>query len=114
MVGNIKDLLATKIVSKEAKNANIKVLVGPENGWDDYVMRILDVEVDGYTPKHSHPWPHINYVVAGTGNLMIDGEDFLVKEGSYAYVPQDKMHQFKNIGDETFRFICIVPKEGHN
>jgi quercetin dioxygenase-like cupin family protein len=36
-----------------------------------------------------------------------------VEAGSYAYVPADKLHQFRNAGDGMFRFICIVPKEGH-
>ena len=29
------------------------------------------------------------------------------------YVPADKVHQFRNAGPDKFRFICIVPTEGH-
>jgi quercetin dioxygenase-like cupin family protein len=28
-------------------------------------------------------------------------------------VPANTEHQFRNTGDGTFRFICIVPTEGH-
>ncbi|MDY0010194.1 MAG: cupin domain-containing protein [Candidatus Izemoplasmatales bacterium] len=113
IVGNVENLVAKDIISDEVKDANIRVLVGPENGWNDYVMRVLEVKAGGYTPKHSHPWPHINYIIAGEGSLMIDGKENPVKAGSYAYVPQDHIHQFRNVGKETFKFICIVPKEGH-
>jgi quercetin dioxygenase-like cupin family protein len=97
----------------EVKNAAMKVLIGPEQGWADYVMRIIELAADGYSPKHTHPWPHINYMIEGRGILTIDGQDHPVEAGSYACVPADKEHQFKNNGTGIFRFICIVPKEGH-
>jgi quercetin dioxygenase-like cupin family protein len=113
IVGNIKDLIAKDINSSEAKNAKMKVLVSAEQGWEDYVMRVIEVEEDGFTPKHSHPWPHINYIIEGNGELMIDGNLNPVNAGSYAYVPKNHLHQFKNVGKTPFKFICIVPKEGH-
>ena len=113
MIGNIKNLEAIEITSNEAKLASMKVLVSPLEGWEDYVMRVVEVKKDGYTPKHAHPWPHINFMIEGKGELMINGEKTEVIPGSYAYVPKDTQHQFKNIGDDDFKFICIVPKEGH-
>lgn len=113
MVGNIKDLVAQEVIHPEAKDAFMKVLVGQEEGWNDHVMRVLEVEVGGYTPKHSHPWPHINFMIEGQGELMINGEINKVSAGSFAYVPSDSLHQFRNVGDGVFKFICIVPKEGH-
>ncbi len=113
MVGNIKDLFNHPIQSDLAKNASMRVLVSPEEGWDGYVMRVVDVEKNGYTPKHSHPWPHINYILEGNGELEINGVVNAVQAGSYAFVPQDQLHQFRNAGDTLFRFICIVPDYGH-
>lgn len=113
VIGNIKDLVANNIIHSDVKNAKMKVLISSENGWDDYVMRVLEVDKEGFTPKHSHPWPHINYIISGEGVLMIDGKDNHVKSGSYAFVPANTLHQFRNVGNEMFRFICIVPKEGH-
>ncbi len=113
IVGNLKDLEAKELISPEIKNARMKVLVSPENGWDDYVMRVIEVEKDGYTPKHAHPWPHINYIISGKAELMIDHQIYPITQESYAYVPKDTIHQFRNVGEDTFKFICIVPKEGH-
>jgi len=113
VVGKVKDLEKIIVTSTKAKGASMKVLVSPNEGWEDYVMRLLEVEPGGYTPKHSHPWPHINYIVKGNGELFIDGVTHEVKTGSYAFVPGNKTHQFRNAGKEVFQFICIVPKEGH-
>lgn len=113
VVGNIKDLKGKKMDSDVVKNTEMKVLIGPEQGWDDHVMRMMEVRKDGFTPKHKHPWPHINLMIQGKGVLMIGGEDHEMEAGSYAYVPSDTIHQFRNTGDEVFKFMCIVPKDGH-
>ena len=113
IVNNFKNLKPMTINSPEAKNAQMKVLVSANEGWEDYVMRVVEVEKTGYTPKHSHPWPHINYVIEGKGEIMIEGEVNPVEAGSYAYIPANSLHQFRNTGDTQFKFICIVPKEGH-
>lgn len=89
-----------------------KVLVGPAEGWQGWVMREFSLGVEGYTPRHSHPWPHINYIISGQGILYLDGREIAVKPGSVAYVPDNLEHQFKNNGTEVFSFICIVPEEG--
>lgn len=113
VVGNVKNLESKVVEHPSAKDTTIKVLMGEKEGWDSHVMRVLTVEVGGYTPKHSHPWPHINYMIEGQGEVMIDGKIYPVEQGSYSYVPSDTIHQFRNVGDTPFKFMCIVPKEGH-
>lgn len=112
-VGNINELEGKAITSPNALDSMMKVLISPKEGWEGYVMRVIEVNKGGYTPKHSHPWPHINYIIEGNGQLLIDDKFHSVSSGSYAYVPSDTIHQFKNIGNEPFKFICIVPEEGH-
>ncbi|MFA5560696.1 MAG: cupin domain-containing protein [Acholeplasmataceae bacterium] len=113
MVGHIKDLEKVIFTTPLAKDAGMRVLVSKENGWKDHVMRVVEVEEKGYTPKHQHPWPHINYFLEGEGELEIGGEVFSVKAGSYAFVPGDTLHQFRNTSSKHLKFICIVPTEGH-
>lgn len=113
IVAHETDALATAIDHPQVKNAAMKVLIGPEQGWGDYVMRIVELEADGFSPAHAHPWPHINYMLEGSGILSMDGQEHPVRTGAYAYVPANCHHQFKNSGSGKFRFICIVPKEGH-
>lgn len=113
MIGTLNNLIAKEIKSPEAKNASMKVLISPKNGWEGYVMRVIEVEKHGYTPKHSHPWPHINFIIEGSGELLINGETTKVSAESYAFVPENVVHQFRNVGETTFKFICIVPEIGH-
>ena len=113
IIANEKDIQAIIMESPEVKNAAMKALISPTQGWDGYVMRVIELAQDGYSPRHIHQWPHINYILEGQGILHVDGQDTPVEAGSYAYVPAGSQHQYKNIGNGTFRFICIVPQEGH-
>jgi len=113
MIGKIKDVKTIELSGPLVKNASMKALVSPEEGWEDHVMRVVELGIDGYSPKHAHPWQHINYVLEGQGELEIDGVVTPILPGSYAYVPGNALHQFRNTGQKTFKFICIVPVEGH-
>jgi len=112
-VGHVKDLNRIEIINPSVLHTSMKALVSPAEGWEGYVMRVVEVEENGYTPKHNHPWPHINYMIEGNGELEIDGVIHQVSSGSYAFVPGNALHQFRNAGKSVFKFICIVPKEGH-
>jgi len=113
VVGNFNNLEATKVMSDAAKDAFMKVLISPKEGWEGYVMRVVELGDHGYSPKHQHPWPHINFVIEGEGSLQIGDEHHPLKAGVFAYVPADTLHQFSNTGEQTLKFICIVPEEGH-
>jgi len=113
MIGRLETTEGYLIANPEAKDALMKVLVSPKDGFKGYVMREIEINESGYTPKHSHPWPHINYVIGGIGELQIGSETKIVTAGAYAFIPEDTIHQFRNAGQEVFRFICIVPEIGH-
>ena len=113
IVSNEAEVRATPVESSEASRVAMKVLISATEGWEDHVMRVLEVEPGGYTPRHAHDWPHINYMISGSGTLLMDGRETPVSAGSYALVPAGMEHQFQNTGDEVFRFICIVPERGH-
>jgi quercetin dioxygenase-like cupin family protein len=113
IVANEKELVATVVDHPDANKARMKVPIGVEQGWSDHVLRIVELEAEGHSPRHAHDWPHINYVIEGEGVIHMSGEDHPVTAGGYAYIPARVEHQFRNTGEVPFRFICIVPKEGH-
>lgn len=113
IVSHVQEAEKKKINHPEAREASMKALISPEEGWEGHVMRVVELKPGGHTPRHIHPWPHINFMVHGHGTLFLEGKKHAVKEGSYAYVPAGKEHQFINEGSEPFEFICIVPEEGH-
>lgn len=111
-VGNIKDMPRIDMSPSGAKDAVKQVAIGAKEGWEDYVMRVMTIGQNGNTPKHIHDWPHINYVISGSGQLWIEGNQYAIGAGSCAYVPSNAEHCFVNMGEGPLEFICIVPTKG--
>ncbi|QRN85464.1 cupin domain-containing protein [Clostridia bacterium] len=110
-VGHIEDVENVQVDSVEAKATWMRRLIGPENGWDGYAMRLFTVEPGGHTPRHAHDWPHINLVLSGEGTLFVNDREEAIEKGSYAYLPGGTKHQFRNTGSVPLEFMCIVPEE---
>jgi len=111
-ISHRNEIPGKKLSGEALKDVTKQVLIGPDQGWDDYVMRMLTIEKDGFSPRHAHDWPHVLYVVEGEGTLHMDGVDHPVEAGSTAFVSPGIEHQLMYRGGDKFVFICIVPKEG--
>ena len=111
-VSHTDDVDRSSVAMEGARGVLKQILIGPGEGWDNHVMRQLILEASGNTPRHSHPWPHINYITSGEGVLYLDGEEHRLTVGSIAYVPGNTEHQFINRSNDDFSFLCIVPLDG--
>jgi len=86
-----------------------KVLIGPEDGSDTIVMRHFRVEPGGHTPFHSHEFEHVVKVMSGRGSVYAGpGKETKVTSGQSLFVPGGTMHQFRNLSEEPFDFLCII------
>jgi len=91
------------------EGVKIQVLISPEQGAPNFVMRRFEIVPGGHTPYHQHDWEHEVYVLSGEGVLVgEEGELPLVPDTS-AYVAPGDMHNFKNVGEDTFVFLCMIP-----
>lgn len=112
VIGHIDRCTARPVESKGATGMTKQTPISKAEGWDGYVLRVFTLGPGGCSPRHRHPWPHINWILGGTGSIHLDGVDSPVHQGSYAYIPGEALHQFTNTGSGPLVFICIVPREG--
>jgi len=101
-----------EIEFKGAEKVSKAVVIGAKEGWADHTLRVFRLAPGGFTPRHSHDWEHVNYIIKGKGELRLGDEVRSVKEHDFAFVPPNTEHQFRNAGDGEFEFICIVPNRG--
>ncbi|MEW6183422.1 MAG: cupin domain-containing protein [Bacillota bacterium] len=111
-IGHIDEREKKAIAAPGAQNVIKQTVIGPGDGWQGWVMRRFTIRDKGCTPRHSHPWPHIMYVLQGKGTCFFEGREYPLKTGSIAYVPSNAEHQFTSVSDTEFVFLCIVPEEG--
>ena len=94
------------------QGVEMRMLIGPDEGAANFHMRQFDVAPGGHTPRHTHEWEHEMYVLAGAGTAWsVDGER-AIAAGQCIFVPGGEEHQFRNTGDETLTFLCLVPASG--
>jgi quercetin dioxygenase-like cupin family protein len=94
----------------EAPGTSIRWLIDDtHDGAPVYSLRIIEVEPDGHTPRHSHPFEHENFVVEGQGRVWLNGKWHPVRAGDVIFVPGGEEHTYENTGSTTFRFLCGIP-----
>ncbi|MFC1558195.1 cupin domain-containing protein [candidate division KSB1 bacterium] len=107
---NRGDDVVEKAVDMEgAENVTMKILIGPDEGSDNIIMRYFKVLPNGHTPRHTHIQEHIVSIQKGKGIVLDNaGNENDVSAGDSVYVPSNEEHQFKNPHDEPFEFICNI------
>lgn len=111
-IGHYSDVIPVDIKMDGAKNVKIRWLIDKSNEKDGFSMRYFEIEKNGYTPFHSHPWEHEIFVINGKGKLKYEDKEFELSPGISAFIPPNKKHQFLNTGDTTFNMICVIPSYG--
>ncbi len=98
---------------KGYENITKQIVLGPDDGSNEIVLRYFSVEPGGSSPHHSHDFPHLVKIEGGKGVLVDEGgHESPLEAGDYIYIHDNEVHNFRNVGQDTFKFICIVPKRG--
>ncbi|HCY85798.1 MAG TPA: cupin domain-containing protein [Desulfobacteraceae bacterium] len=105
------DIPPISMVHPSVKNVAGRVMIGKEDGAANFCMRRFEIGADGFTPKHSHDWEHEVWVLEGQGEVFIEDQWHALKGGTAVFVPPNVEHQFRNTGDATFAFLCLVPSQ---
>jgi quercetin dioxygenase-like cupin family protein len=100
----------------EAKDAgegtsrlSVRWLITKESGAENFAMRFFEMKPGGYSPFHSHSWEHEVFILKGEG-IVVSGEgERKFRAGDVIFIPPNEKHQFKNNGEETVKFLCLIP-----
>lgn len=116
LVPKVVDTIAfpAKPVQMEGvKDATIREVITERDGAPNFAMRIFEVAPGGHTPLHHHNFEHEVYVLGGCGELESSEGPKPIRQGDAVYVPANALHQFRNTGGETLKFICLIPAMSH-
>jgi quercetin dioxygenase-like cupin family protein len=97
-----------------AQGVEKRVVIGPRQGAPTFVMRVFDLPPGASTPYHTHDWEHEVLVLSGAGLAVSESGETPIGPDDAIYVPPDEKHCFKNAGQDTFRFVCVVPLRGED
>ena len=99
-------LPATKIAAGTA--TQMQVLVGPEQGAPNFVLRRFIMGEGGGMPRHTNLVEHEQYVLRGRARITIGDAVHEVKPDTTLYIPAGAVHSYQVL-EAPFEFLCVVP-----
>lgn len=95
------------------RGVSVQWLLGDAEGTPFFAIRYFEVEPGGQTVLDQHPHDHGVFILRGRGRVRLGEEYFELRFGDVVYIPGGEVHQFFNIGEEIFAFLCVIPNKDH-
>ena len=87
----------------------VRWLITKEMGAENFAMRFFEMEPDSYSPLHTHSWEHEVFILEGEGSVFDGEKTTAFKAGDVVFMPPNEQHQFRNNGEKTLKFLCLIP-----
>jgi len=110
IIKKIEEIAWQDVEMEGAKDARVRVVLGPADKAPTFAMRIFELGPGGHTPLHSHPFEHEVVILEGriaavseTGSRELEINDALL-------IYPDEIHRFANLSAAAAaKFMCLVP-----
>ncbi len=89
-------------------NAKMQVLVGPDQGAPNFVLRRFIMQAGGGMPLHTNEVEHEQYVLRGRARIRIGAQVHEVAADHTLYIPAGVPHSYEVL-EAPFEFLCVVP-----
>jgi quercetin dioxygenase-like cupin family protein len=101
----------THFNNEKAKGVAARVVLGKNDGANNFCMRVFEIASGGHTPKHAHDWEHEMFIHSGEGEIFGNGRWSKVKAGNVVLVPGNEEHQIRNTGNGLLTVVCLIPSK---
>jgi mannose-6-phosphate isomerase-like protein (cupin superfamily) len=82
------------------------MLISPQNSSTrNLSIQISMIPKGSQQPVHAHDPEQCYYIINGTGLMIIEDETREVTSGDAIYIPANKKHGMKNIGDMVLEYL---------
>ncbi len=107
--GVVKEALGVPAsLVKAGVSTETQILIGPDDGAPNFVMRRFVMGVGGGMPRHTNLVEHEQFVVRGKAAVAIGNTVHHVSEGDALLIPGGIPHSYE-VKQAPFEFLCIVP-----
>jgi quercetin dioxygenase-like cupin family protein len=98
-----------KEADEGASKLKVRWLITKEMGAPNFAMRLFEMELNGNSPLHTHPWEHEVFILEGEGIVVAKDGEKKIKAGSVIFIAPNELHQIKNNSKKILKFLCLVP-----
>ena len=104
-VAHARDLHSQPV--KAGQDTSIQVLLQGPN----FTMRRFTMLPGGSMPEHTNTVEHEQYVLQGQARISVAGTQYDVQAGDVVFIPEGIPHWYRNVGEDDFVFLCIIPNK---
>ena len=87
------------------------VLVGPNEGAPNFVIRYFHVPVGDNTFYDQHPHEHGIVILHGKARVQIKDDFYELGPLDAIFISGNDIHQLVNIGDTPLGFLCVITRQ---
>ena len=106
---NYDAVAAHKYEGGAAPGAVRRVLIGRDEGANEFVIRYFTIPPGGHSAHESHAHPHGVVVVQGGGKVLLNETWHDIGPGDAVYIEPNEIHQLRAKPDQPLGFICVIP-----
>lgn len=100
-----------EVEAREAEGSSkLKIRWLNNQGSRNFAVRHIEIEPDGYSPHHRHPWEHEIFVLEGNGTAVGEKGAKSISVGDLISISGGEIHQIKNTGKSSLKILCMIPK----
>lgn len=88
---------------------SVKWLLSKEMGTPNFEMRYFECHKESKGIMEKHSFEHEVFVLKGRGIVENGKTSRELKPGDAILVFPNELHQFYNVEEEPFSFICVIP-----
>ncbi len=111
-ISNLDTVVRIRPEMEGARGVLKQVPLSREDGAPTFSFRVFTIEPGGHTPRHNHPFEHMNYVISGSGTAMSGDTGNEIRQGDFVLVTPGETHQYINTSaTKPLVVICAVPVE---
>lgn len=100
-------VIHTEVVEHVVKH----VLVGPEDGAPNFVIRYFHVPVGDNTFYDQHPHEHGIIILHGKAKVQIKDAFYELGPLDAIFISGNDIHQLTNIGETPLGFLCVITRQ---
>ena len=97
------------VFTYNSNQATKQVLIGHKDGAHNFEVRCFVIPPHGFSSLDQHAHDHGVLILQGRARVMLGDQFEDIQEGDTVYIPSMERHQFENLTDEPFAFLCIIP-----
>ena len=82
------------------------ILIGSQNSSAQGIsVQISEIPIGSEQPLHNHDPEQCYYIIKGKGLMIIEEETGEVSAGDAVYIPSNKKHGIKNLGNDVLEYL---------